>query len=457
VHVCTVLEPPDDFVKEVTRLYVNFVWNGNHWCHPNFLFDLPSLGGHGVHHVPSRLMLLRLIFVNHMISRTRSAHNEWLTTYHLAQYNKNFPTFQSLLLEKMAENSKLRTLTPFYASVLRAWAKLDPNLAQLPTNISDIKSMSLYNSKCFENTPFSTIFDNFNWEKINCSVIGDILNCDNQVKAPGDFTTQSLSVPGTRQLTTILKTLAEHFHTIFQIRNDDETMKFSYIGRDNKTHDFLEDRKVAYEVCLQKSLPAFFLTGKCAWTDDPINWRSLYQLPIDGSDGDISWRFLHDRLVTPVRRHKWGVQPSPHCPWCITPGTAMHMLFECPMTDRIWQIVRIFHRKITNKSSIANLLPISVLINGLPSTDNNNTMLTNFLITLAKSTIYRTYSHYLRTANLPAPQYHTIFTRRLRFRLTLEISKFRQKFPHSDPTLAKEWWNNKSVMSYKNGKLYCFF
>jgi hypothetical protein len=60
------------------------------------------------------------------------------------------------------------------------------------------------------------------------------------------------------------------------------------------------------------------------------NWKGLYHYPIISKDGDIAWRILHNRIVTPELL-QWGKRTTADCPWCPgIKGTLDHMLLDCP-------------------------------------------------------------------------------------------------------------------------------
>jgi exonuclease III len=453
VHVITILEPPDTFVKTITQIYINFVWGGNHWLHPNHLLDKPVYGGQGLYHLPSRLMTLRLAHINLLLSHSKSKHCLWFTNYHLKRYSDKLPTIQSVLTTEKLDPNKMKLLPRFYCSLLRAWSKLEITLSCLPSSMRDIRALTLFDSSIFKHTKFHKLCDNFNWGNINCKLFDDLLNDNNEVKSIEDFDTSLLSAPSLRRLKTILSTISESFLEVFSINNDNQGMMFEYTNRDSQCTTFTLDKSALYSTCLAKSLPAFCLNGSGAFTDETPIWEGVYLSPIDGGDGDVTWRFLHDRLVTPVRRFKWGVQPSPNCPWCITRGTTLHMILECPKTSMIWQIVRIFYRRIHRKESINNILNTSQILSGTPIKKHDHaSLLTNFLISLAKSTIYRTYTNKLRTG-ADIPEYHQVYCKRLKYRLGLEYQKCSEDYYFNNSL----WTFNNAICFVKEKKLvFCF-
>jgi hypothetical protein len=60
-------------------------------------------------------------------------------------------------------------------------------------------------------------------------------------------------------------------------------------------------------------------------------WSAVYHHPILSKDGDIAWRILHNRIVTPQQVHQWSKQDIVDCPWCTgTTGTIDHIFLNCP-------------------------------------------------------------------------------------------------------------------------------
>jgi hypothetical protein len=56
--------------------------------------------------------------------------------------------------------------------------------------------------------------------------------------------------------------------------------------------------------------------GECQWKIGTPNWKAVYHYPIHSNDGDIEWRILHNRIVTPQQLHQWSnrktAQKSPN-------------------------------------------------------------------------------------------------------------------------------------------------
>jgi hypothetical protein len=70
-HVITVLTPPTTFLDKTHRLIINFVRQGHHWKHPNFVYGQMANGGIGVQHIPTRMKILRFFFLKNFLVHNR--------------------------------------------------------------------------------------------------------------------------------------------------------------------------------------------------------------------------------------------------------------------------------------------------------------------------------------------------------------------------------------------------
>jgi hypothetical protein len=51
---------------------IQFIWQGHHWKHPNFVYGKLEDGGIGVHHLPSRIHTLRFNFLQKFIANNNN-------------------------------------------------------------------------------------------------------------------------------------------------------------------------------------------------------------------------------------------------------------------------------------------------------------------------------------------------------------------------------------------------
>lgn len=166
-----------------------------------------------------------------------------------------------------------------------------------------------------------------------------------------------------------------------------------------------------------------------------IIFTSFYCYPTEKKDSDVSWRLIYNCLVTPQKLFKWKIIQHQNCPWCPEEdGNVLHMIFHCKCTKALW----ISASKKMNQINGTNkkLTSDQALCGFQPNTPNHR--LSNFILNLAKSTIYKTYSRLIKEDNPREPSYKTIFETRIKFRITLEehksnLYKTREKFRETFP------------------------
>jgi hypothetical protein len=134
------------------------------------------------------------------------------------------------------------------------------------------------------------------------------------------------------------------------------------------------------------------LKGKA--DDSNTNWSSYRESPSFGRDADSSWRLAHGAWADAVFLQKVKKKQTDSCTWCPgTTGTAWHIIFECIKVKCLWRKITAAIRTLTGLSTVLRLHVYA----GFPmrkaeSTDEifkKGRSLVNYIITLAKSVIYR--------------------------------------------------------------------
>jgi hypothetical protein len=150
-------------------------------------------------------------------------------------------------------------------------------------------------------------------------------------------------------------------------------------------------------------------------------WKAPYRNPSLKSDGDISWRLLHHSLSSPSLSNKMNTEIPPSCPFCAQTGTLIHMFIFCPSLDPLGNYLS----KLVSKVNQELVLDMKLfLFHNFPNGkfySRQKRSLTDFILTLAKSTIYKTYMNHLKSASHDPPNYLVIFQERLRSRIRLDF------------------------------------
>ena len=146
-------------------------------------------------------------------------------------------------------------------------------------------------------------------------------------------------------------------------------------------------------------------------------WKAPYRSPSSKLDGDIAWRLLHYSLSSPHLSNKMDAGVSSSCPFCSERGTLIHMFTTCPSLRSLGKYMQKILHKISTDLTLDVKLFIFYLLPSRESFSQENRTLIDFILTLSKSVIYRTYMNYLNADSLTSPNYKFIFQQALRSRI----------------------------------------
>ena len=63
-YIISVLQPPQNYISSLQKVFIYFVWQGRHWVKSDILYLRKSQGGLGSVHILSRLHAFRLRFIH---------------------------------------------------------------------------------------------------------------------------------------------------------------------------------------------------------------------------------------------------------------------------------------------------------------------------------------------------------------------------------------------------------
>lgn len=424
IHVLNILQPPQKFILEIQKIMVNFLWQGKHWVHPNFVFAPQEKGGLGLTHLGAKINSLRLKLSSNLQNNYENQDPvNQLHHYQMSMYGRIHPYHFFSQEKNIVE---MNNLDPFYQSLLTAWHNINPALSTSRFPLSIIRHTPLYGSQIVNPEELKIIPD---WKKCNFNSIEDLMN-DNGIWKTLQISNFSSTIQ--RRITYNFNQIKVYFNRKIERQEDNsEHIKIDFKFQDpnqDKPRNFPAQQKILYQASLNFFLRKPEITGKIIWLDKKINWNPMYQYPIDKKDGDVSWRLMHNALVTPKKLNQWNIIPSQKCPWCNHEGNVMHMIFHCDKTTPLWNFIS---QKVRILNQSLSLTHEEALIGFPPTTPSAK--LANFLLTLGKSTIYRTYTNVIKEESPLPPSYLAIFKRRIQYRLALEyhhasLTKTENKF-----------------------------
>lgn len=408
IHTLNVLQPPQQFLQEAQKAMNNFIWQGKHWLHQNFLYAPVELGGIGLSHLEAKVKSLRLKLAQDLQNNSISEEPVFLFHFHnMSLYGKSTPLH---FFMKQKDVIEMTNLDSFYISLLKAWYDIKPSLVTTSFPLEILRETHLHGSMIIDTDKFKILPE---WTKSGFSKLGQLLSPQ---AVWTELQLQNLSPPVQRKLTRDYINIKNYFGR--KLIQDDQhrpiLFKF-FTPYSNEPRIFPGSRKQHYDSSLNHFLNQPEVTGKLTWLDKKISWTQLYCYPSDRRDSNTAWRLLHNALVTPRRLFQWKIIPSSLCQWCQKEGNITHMFFQCNEVKPLWDFV-------SNKIAAINqtaLPSYEQLLVGFP-TSTPASRLSNFLLVLAKDTIYKSYMNVIKQAKPPNPQYLMFFERRLKYRLTLQ-------------------------------------
>lgn len=328
-------------------------------------------------------------------------------------------------------------LDDFYQSLLIAWHNIMPCPISTMLSPKLMKKMPLYENMLIEQDKILIIPD---WKVCGFKTLEKLLNED------GTWNTlhlQHLPLSNQRRLTYNYNQIKIYINKKISNQDPSENLnqiKFQFkLPHQEKFSIFPATKKKMYHTSLQAILPKPEVTGKSTITNKKINWVSLFSFPIDRRDSDISWRLLYNALPTPKKFTEWNIIRRKNCPWCLDKeGNIMHMMFYCKTTAPLWSFAS---RKICTINGNSPPLTLHQAMTGFPPT-TQQARLANFILTLVKSTIYRTYINFIKEVSPPVPAYLLIFKKRLQYRFKLD--EFYVNVTKSTPVFTQNFIQNVS-------------
>lgn len=420
VHVLTILQPPPEFFTTIHKHLINFIWQGKHWLHPNLLFAPLDKGGIGLNNLEAKTNTLRLSLISKLQENYSSTEPSIVFHfYQMANYNNSKP---SHIFCQDKQEIEMTNLDSFYHSLMSTWYSIHPKLVTEKFTPEFIKKTPLFGTQIVKKEDLTIIEE---WKQLSFKTIGDLMKPDGEwkiIKFPNHnpCAQRRLTFNYNRIKLYFNKKMKPQYH-----HPTEDILTFSFQDHENKQKIFPPPKKLMYQASLQNLLQKPPVSGCAKITQKKVTWTSLYHHPIEKKDSDVAWRLLHNALVTPKKLFQWKVIQSPLCPWCKEEGNIVHMIFECTQTKNLWKFV-------SHKIQIINKCPPLTLDQAILgfSFSTNQGRLTNFLLTLAKSTVYRTYMNLIKKEIPVTPHYLLIYKKRLQYRLNIEShhAKVRKDF-----------------------------
>jgi hypothetical protein len=173
--------------------------------------------------------------------------------------------------------------------------------------------------------------------------------------------------------------------------------------------------------------------------------------PIDGKGGDIAWHIPQNWVVTLRLLHQWNKHDTDYRPWYQATRVLLNMFSNCPIAAILWNHLT----GILNELPGIQDLTKELTVYGCRWLDTSEHHLANYLLVLAKATIYKTYMAVYERQR-PTHTYHQIIWLGIQYHLYVDyhhriskisVKRFSAFWPYKE--LLGKIYKGQSILSNK--------
>ena len=324
VYSCSVLNVPEEFVKEVNNNIFSFIWNFK----PDKIKRKTLTGpvSHG------GLNMLNFADV------VKSLKTSWVNRYCRAN-DRHWCALLDSLLSKVGGTLlfqcnydlkllDLKSLSVFYKDVLAVWQELN---SKDPRNANEYKQEIIWNNRFIKIDGKSFYYRS--WANKGIMKISDLLNTHGQFLSFENFKckygVRSTFLDYAGVLAAIPKIWKSEIVGNF-INGNNELVPSLDISSTKKARVMLAERSFSppiVEINLRKQV---------------LNVKAVYELPfkvtVENKLRSFQFKLIHNIIPTNHSLYKMNIKASPECERCLFPNeTLIHMLCECPDVKIFWK------------------------------------------------------------------------------------------------------------------------
>uniref|UniRef100_A0A4W5P160 Reverse transcriptase domain-containing protein n=1 Tax=Hucho hucho TaxID=62062 RepID=A0A4W5P160_9TELE len=348
-HKLIVLNPPDELIREIQRVLVNFFWNGQHWLRESVLYLQLSEGGQGLMDIKSKVAAFRLQIVQRLLYN--QPQNWTKIACALLKRVGRMNLDRHLFLMNLKEVD-FNGLSSFYASVLNAW-----QIFIVKRELSEVTHEWVLEEPLIFNPLLSSVMLQAKGVCASLVKAGICQICHLRSRDKWISAEKLASKMGIHSVRTVEKLLVEiqESFTIIPLQAERVENVFPSIRVGVNVGDWQEvdgrllsfttpeiglfdtiSKKSLYLVCVKyfnirklQDLPETKWTNFVESGASPKGcWRTLYKKPIEKRSGDLQWRISHWILAT--NRYKVHLNSlQEECLFCGLPETVFHIFIGC--------------------------------------------------------------------------------------------------------------------------------
>lgn len=444
-HQLQILPFTSQQLDRLQSILINYLWRGKHWTSVGDVCLAINQGGLGVVHLISKANSFRVHTIHKLINPPSNQKWKTLSTHLLSISNAQGFTWQCFFINSGEINTRMTF--PFTASIIETMQKDSYiSLQNFPSRRSDVDEIPTVASRLL--SPIIPPLFIYRWLLNGFYTIADFKNRGNWL--PEEALMRKLQAEPPR----VQSDLMVHFRRIkatctLKYRNlpatdNNESKKLHFLTADGSTHPVAKtSRKI-----LQNTMTGRFFDGRSTSYDNgvDVNWSSYFNHLTFGNDTEVAWRFAKNRLADCVYLHRIGLRDSIICPFCsIATGNSRHIILDCNRAQLLWQLVTPLLRKLTGYEVVTPDKIVSGFANGTP--EHN---LANYILTLAKSTVYYVVLDVLKHEK-PCVPYDTVFKNRLKGRLLKEFAWYLGK--NNMEGFKLQWCVGNAICEVRNKDL----
>jgi len=359
-HRLIALNPPEDFIGGVQKLFVNFFWSGQHWLRESVLYLQVHEGGQGLMDIKSKVAAFRLQTAQRLLYHQSQS---WITVACALLNRVGWLNLDRHLFLMNLKEMDLSGLPPFYASVLNAWQIFTVKREFSETQIFwGLEEPLIFNS----HIP-SAILES---RTVRASLVRAGVHKICHLRSNDQWiTAEELALKtGIHSVRILQKLLAEIqvSFPVLPLKVEESENVFPKVSVAVDVGEWQEfegsllsfrtpelgffnstSKKALYWACVKYlNLRALKELPETKWTEyvEPGtspkgSWRSLYKKPIEKRTGDLQWRISHWIIAT--NRYKARLNPlqEQECSFCGISETVFHIFIGCSRLKNLFGVL----------------------------------------------------------------------------------------------------------------------
>ena len=381
LNVCSTVYVPEYFIKQVDKLFFQFLWGQGKRAKVKreVMINSKTQGGAKMIDFQNMIYSMKALWIKRFLSSTSKSTNLAL---HCAGIKE-----KSILLHKLPAANFPLSLSKFDSQIIDSWYKF---YAVYPDGIQEILNEKLVYNK-FILIGGKTISPNHVFiKKTNISQVGQLVKHGN-FKSIQEIEIEFNCDLEDLRYHSVLSAIPMGWKTKIKSNTTlDFTPSSWEIPRLKLNVEKLNNKDIYNGLACNMSTPQ----AQNKWVEyypfmDKFNWSKIYLLPAKVSNDlklqSLQFSIIHRYTACNYNLNLWNIIKSPMCQSCNLTDSIEHFFFYCDCVHSLWNVVKILSKKVLNLHF--NCTVLEVLL-GIPCQRNSALHLLNLIMLLTKQFIY---------------------------------------------------------------------